>query len=179
MTDYFALLNQPRAAWLDPEQLREAFHAQTRQAHPDASGDDAAFAEVNQAYQVLREPKRRIQHLLALLGDLPAQQSAAIPPDIAELFPGVAALTRKADVVLEQSRSATSSLSRSLVRPELVRTREEVEQLRSELQAMVDRADEQLQSADHVSELRELYLRFSYLARWLSELEEKLLQLSA
>src|SRR3712207_5027846 len=102
MTDYFALLAQPRSPWLDPEQLKEAFHAKTREAHPDAYGaeasGDGAFAQVNAAYQVLRDPKRRLQHLLVLSGHAPGSRTSAIPRDLEELFPVVASLTRAADV---------------------------------------------------------------------------------
>ena len=40
MTDYFALLEQPRAPWLDPRGLKEAYHRQTLQTHPDTAAPD-------------------------------------------------------------------------------------------------------------------------------------------
>ena len=54
MTDYFALLGQPRAPWLDPAALKEAYHRQTLQSHPDTAtpGRESDFAGLNEAYQV-------------------------------------------------------------------------------------------------------------------------------
>jgi curved DNA-binding protein CbpA len=181
MTDYFALLDQPRSAWLDPEQLKQAFHAKTLRAHPDVqeeqTGDDA-FAELNKAYQVLRDPKRRLQHLLTLLDQLPGK-TAAIPREIEELFPAVAGLTRQADAVLQKLARSTSALGLSLVRAELVRTRQEVDGMLARLHQMHGAAAKELYevAADASETLQQLYLRFSYLTRWISELEEKKLNL--
>ena len=35
MTDYFALLNEPRRPWLDPEPLKDKFLALSATVHPD------------------------------------------------------------------------------------------------------------------------------------------------
>ena len=45
MTDYFALLDEARRPWLDPEKLKEKYFALSRVAAPDA--------ELNEAYRVL------------------------------------------------------------------------------------------------------------------------------
>lgn len=181
MTDYFALLAQPRSPWLDPEQLKEAFHAKTRHAHPDAqiagSGDE--FTELNHAYQVLRDPKRRLQHLLALGGETPATRSATIPREIEQLFPEVARLTSEADAVLKKLSASTSGLSLSLLRSELLGTRAKVEQMLGRLRGLYDAAEHDLRSsAAGPNALHDLYLRFSYLSRWIAELEEKLIRLA-
>jgi curved DNA-binding protein CbpA len=174
MTDYFALLDQPRAAWLDPEQLKDAFHARTLRLHPDASGDEGEFAQLNKAYQVLRDPKQRLQHLLALRGE--ATDSGAIPNEIAELFPLVADLTRQADVVITKLQEASSALTRSFLRPELLQTRGAVEEMIERIEQMLASANEQLHQDD--ADLRDLFSRFAYLTRWLGELKEKQLQVS-
>ena len=41
MIDYFALLDQPRAPWLDPDKLKDSYHQKTLQAHPDAQASRA------------------------------------------------------------------------------------------------------------------------------------------
>jgi curved DNA-binding protein CbpA len=77
MIDCFALLDQPRAPWLDLDELKEAYHKKTLRAHPDAQANrtdetDASFASLNEAYQVLQDPKRRLHHLLSLQGCAPS-----------------------------------------------------------------------------------------------------------
>ena len=54
MIDYFALLDQPQAPWLDLTELKDAYHKKTLQAHPDAQTNpseesDANFANLNEA----------------------------------------------------------------------------------------------------------------------------------
>lgn len=44
-------------------QLRTAYLLAARQTHPDSGGSVAAFAEVKQAYETLRDPARRSQWL--------------------------------------------------------------------------------------------------------------------
>ena len=183
MTDYFALLDQARAPWLDSEALKQVFHGRTRHAHPDtrtAHDGDAAFAQLNEAYQVLRDPKRRLQHLLSLRGETPASQGARIPADVERLFPAVAGLTRQADAVLAKIAASTSALSRSLAQPELLRTRADLEGMLDHVRELHRNAEEELRTVEEnaTARLQQLYLRFSYLGRWIAELEEKLLRLS-
>ena len=188
MTDYFALLNQPRRAWLDPDELKEAFHNKSRELHPDSgssSGAESDFVQLNEAHQVLREPKARIQHLLTLEGRAPARD-ACVPTDIADLFPTVASVTQDADALAQRMTAATNPLSRSLLKPQLIAVQNRIAETLQRMRELHDLADAELRRltnvelADeaHWSQLHELYLRFSYLGRWISELEEKQVRLA-
>src|SRR6185369_1231694 len=96
MTDYFALLEQARAPWLDPAALKEVFHRKTLEQHPDsARGGGNAFAEINEAYQVLQDPKRRLHHLLSLENQAPTANQA-VPADLEELFLQIGAVHQSA-----------------------------------------------------------------------------------
>ena len=35
MLDYFALLEEERRPWIDPEKIKETFHRLSREQHPD------------------------------------------------------------------------------------------------------------------------------------------------
>ena len=181
MTDYFSLLDQPRSPWLDPDELKQAFHAKSRELHPDvADASDAAFAQVNEAYQVLQDPKRRIQHLLALEGR-PLARDTSVPSDIAELFPIVADVTQRAEALVQKVEAATTPLSRSLLKPQLLDLQQRVAETLQRLAELRDAAEltlrqlsgRELQAETEWSQLHELYLRFSYLGRWIAQLEEQ------
>ncbi len=202
MTDYFALLDQPRSPWLDPEELKQAFHARTLQSHPDAqesgravsalnprgSGERHAstendFVQVNEAYQVLRDPKRRLQHLLALMGEMPSGGSTSVPPEIVEVFPSVASLTNDTEVLLRKLATATTPLSVALLRPKLLELRGAVREMLEQLGNMQASASVELRqiggvSPEETSTLQRLYLRFSYLTRWMAQLQERDLRLA-
>ncbi len=183
MTDYFVLLDQPRRAWLDPEVLKEIFHARTLRAHPDAqpSSDDGAFTQLNEAYQVLRDPKRRLQHLLALAGHLPSSSRRTVPRELEELFPLIADLTQEAEALLQQCASTTSALSRSLLKPQMIALTNRLEAGLQKLRGLEANSNARLRqiAESELAELEALYLEFSYLGKWITQLQERHLQLTS
>lgn len=191
MTDYFALLAQPRRPWVDPEKLKQAFHEKTLQAHPDANAGnedaDIAFTQINDAYQVLLDPKRRLHHLLALERKTPASGAAPIPCELEDLFPLVATLTQEAERLEQRAALTTNSLSRSLMKAEVMQTQGRIKDALATLRRMENESDEKLRAISDsgfedneagLSEVQNLYVRFSYLTRWIPQLEEKQTQLA-
>ncbi|MEK7139018.1 MAG: DnaJ domain-containing protein [Patescibacteria group bacterium] len=56
--DYYTILNVPRTA--SQEEIKKAYRKLAHQYHPDKKGgDEAKFKEVNEAYQVLSDPKKK------------------------------------------------------------------------------------------------------------------------
>jgi len=188
MTDYFALLDQPRRPWLDAEALKQAFHQKTLHQHPDAQSSavdgtnaEAAFALLNDAYQTLQDPKLRIQHLLALEGHAAASRFETVPGEIADLFPEIARATQDAARVVEKTTSASTALARSLLTSELVEIRDRLGALLTRLAGLHDSADAELQQVSATFaegdtskfyHLQRLYVRYSFLRRWIAQLEE-------
>ena len=174
MTDYFALLEQPRAPWLDPVALKEAFHRKTLQAHPDsAHGTQDAFAELNEAYRVLQDPKHRLYHLLSLKNQTPPANQTA-PADLEELFLEIGAQNQNASRLLEKIRVASNPLSKSVLRAEIVSTQQAVRSLSDKVQKLYAAAESRLQQTEtnQLDKLADLYQRFAYLGRWSAQLDE-------
>lgn len=89
MYDAFDRLGLPRRFFLDPGELARAYLARSRAVHPDyhlagPSADLGASLElsaaVNEAYNVLRDPFRRAEHLMALAGGPSASEQKQMPP---------------------------------------------------------------------------------------------------
>ena len=55
--DYYKTLGVPRTATSD--EIKKAFRKLARKHHPDAGGDEAKFKELNEAYEVLSDDKKR------------------------------------------------------------------------------------------------------------------------
>jgi len=55
--DYYKTLGVPRDA--SKEEIKKAFKKLARKHHPDAGGDEAKFKEINEAYEVLSDEKKR------------------------------------------------------------------------------------------------------------------------
>jgi curved DNA-binding protein CbpA len=188
MTDYFALLEQPRLPWLDPTALKEIFHQKTLEQHPDAggSGSEDRFAGLNEAYQTLQDPKRRLLHLLSLEERAPSANQA-VPAELQELFLGLGALKHRASSLLEKNRTASNALSKSLLKPETLALQKDLEAWREKIRMLLDTANEELREmnarwsldrSSQIARLSDLYLKFAYLGRWSEQLDETAFQLS-
>lgn len=89
MADHFERLGLPRRFSLDPAALEAAYLDRSRAVHPDfhqfGSGAEQTASEtmaaaVNEAYTTLKDPFRRAEHLLAMLGGPSAAEVKDIPP---------------------------------------------------------------------------------------------------
>jgi len=186
MTDHFAMLEQPRLPWLDREALKDVYHAKTLQTHPD-SGADAGFANLNEAYQVLQDPKRRLQHLLELHEAPHPAANQTVPADLQELFLQIGDLNQRIQPTLEKIRAASNELSRSLLKGGVLSMRKEIAGLREKVGSMSAAAEEHLKEinstwragpGEQIDVLQDLYLRFAYLGRWSEQLDELAFQVS-
>jgi curved DNA-binding protein CbpA len=194
MIDYFALLDQPHAPWLDPDRLKDTYYQKTLQAHPDAQttgsradAKDETFTSLNEAYQVLQDPKRRLHHLLSLEGAAPASTDQTVPQHLHDLFPVVGAVTQRASLLLEKIRATSNTLSRSLLKPEILEVQNEAREAREKIQNLSDASLAELRQINtawaknpeaQIKGLSNLYVRFAYLTRWSTQLDEITFQLS-
>jgi curved DNA-binding protein CbpA len=194
MIDYFALLDQPHAPWLDLDKLKDTYHQKTLQTHPDAQtsrpdadATDATFTSLNEAYQVLQDPKRRLYHLLSLEGSPPPSTEQTVPKQLHDLFPKVGALAQRAHLLLEKIRAMSNELSRSLLKTEILELESETKEIRETLQQLRDESLIELQAInaawsknrfEQVDSLSDLYYAFAYLTRWSTQLDEIQFQLS-
>ncbi len=203
MTDNFALLGEPRRPWLDAELLKEKFLARSAQLHPDrmhqspeAERNAAShqFAELNAAYNCLREPKDRLRHLLELeLGAKPAD-IRPVPEEMMTSLFEVGQLCKQADAFLVEYARVTSPIlkvqsfepaqewtARLNALQQKIRLRRD--ELLLELKGM-NAAWETAAAAGApraqlpLARLDEIYRLLGYLARWSGQLQERVVQLS-
>ena len=117
--DAFAVLDFPRAPWVDAEVLKERFHRLSAVRHPDApGGSDAAFSELNTAWQTLREPTNCLRHFLHLTAPDALATANETPADLGDLFMEIAGLKHAAQQFLAAREKAASPLARALVEPQ-------------------------------------------------------------
>jgi curved DNA-binding protein CbpA len=194
MIDYFALLDQPRAPWLDLEKLKEVYHRKTLVQHPDTQTPPqnivtpaAVFADLNEAYRVLRDPKLRVKHLLNLEGHGVGSRNQIIPQELYDLFPMIGALTQKNRQLLNEIQATSNPLSRALLKSRVLTAQNETDEMRRTIQNLTETATAQLQRinenwtkdpATQVPALSNLYSVFAYLNRWSTQLDEMIFQFS-
>jgi curved DNA-binding protein CbpA len=200
MTDNFTLLDELRRPWLDADLLKLKFLALASDAHPDrvhnASESEKTeatrrYAQLNEAYNCLAEPKLRLLHLLQLeLGAKP-KDIQTIPAALADLFAEVASSCRSADGFLAEKSKATSPLVQVQLFErgqdwvaKLNGLQRKLNELRENLNSELKSLDAQWISADVIArqkilpKLEELYRLFGYFNRWNNQIQERVVQLS-
>ena len=208
MIDCFELLGVPRRPWLDEEALKSRFLELSGPVHPDrihgapAAEREAAtskYADLNAAYNRLREPRDRLLHLLELESGASPGDIQRIPPGTMDLFVEIGQTCRDCDAFLA-SRSGSPPTSPML---KLKAMREgldwggRVDALRDQVLALRAQLTAELQAMNPVWEqapgggdaarrgalplerLEQIYRSMSYVARWMSQLDERRVQLAA
>jgi len=202
MPDYFALLHVPRQPWLDVEALKERFLALSVDVHPDRvhaaseterQAANERFAELNAAYNCLREPVARLRHLLELERGTKLASIERVPAGTMELFMQVGNLCRKVDAFLKEKDSVDSPLLKARIFESgldwmdklnalLAVIHQKEEQLNDDLKAMPPYSDEDQAANEEASlptsRIEEIYRMMSYYARWGAQIRERLVQLS-
>lgn len=189
MIDYFSLLQQPRRPWLNAEQLKEKYIQLTISMHPDRQTRPLPeqtptpdFANINNAFRVLVDPKARLQHLLKLEGI--ATNSDPVPETLGDVFLETGTLLQEIDLLI--SRTTANTLSKALRQPEILEARKLAADLLDKLQGIYHCALEELQKLDQLwtsthqiaPELSAVFAKLAYLTRWIAQLEERQFQLS-
>ena len=201
MTDFFALLDEERRPWLDPETLKQKFVTLSAAMHPDKihSATETAkaeaakkFATFNTAHQSLSDPKSRLLHLLELEAGARPKDIQVIPAGLADLFAEIAAVCRQADAVLAGKNENSSPLLAvrwfERAQGELDRldaAQNKLRPLREQVDRRLKELDERWVAADRTGRssllpaLEELYRLFSYFNRWDRQIQERRIQLTA
>ena len=196
MTDHFALLNEPRRPWLDAEALKAKFLTRSAEVHPDrvhqsSEADKLAanqrYTELNAAYNCLREPRHRIRHLLELeLGAKPSDLTN-VPDDLMEVFFSVGKSFREVDALLAEKARATSPLLQVQIFERGQDWVEKLGALREKISVRRELLVGELQAVDAGWEaavlkptdaLLRIWRLLSFYDRWLTQIQERVVQLS-
>ena len=200
MFDCFSVLGEPRRPWLDPEALKERFHALSSEAHPDrVHGASEAerraanerYTALNAAYQCLREPRQRLAHLIELERGVRPGAIQTFPSDLMALFLEVGARLKEADRLLAEKSALTSPLLKVQLFSRVQELGEHLSQLHQSLADRQAALENELRDVDRewcaagagaraqeLGRLEEIYRRLSYFSRWQGQLQERILQLT-
>jgi DnaJ-domain-containing protein 1 len=184
VTDHFARLALPPSAWLDPDALKEKFLTRSAELHPDKADDKAAaeleFQALNGSYQILRNSRARLLHLLDLLGLGRPEHVQAIPPLALDLFSTIAELTRASDALLKEKTSANSPMLKVQWFEKALPCIDRLQALQNEIKQRINRIEAQLQqlppnapALSISSILSEAAAALGFLERWHAQLQER------
>ena len=186
----FALFDLEPAPGLDVAALKERFARDTAGTHPDkfaqAAESERATAEVrytalNQAYQTLIDPRARLLALYELTKGEKPRDIQRIPPGTMDLFKEVGELCRTLDEYLEKKKAATNRLEKAALMGEELTLQDALTELRVKLEAFAATVEGEVTALDakwraggkDVNALEAVYRKYSYVARWRQQLEER------
>ncbi len=205
MTDAFALLSEPRRPWLDAEALKGRFLPLSTAVHPDrvhsaSEAEKAAantrYAELNAAYNTLREPRDRLLHLLELEAGGKPRDVQRIPPGTMDLFVEVGQSCRDADEFLKRKSAAESPMLKLCLMQEGLDWLDRLQALQGRVNAKRDEFIIELRQLNAAWEaapaigsperlgalpldrLEQIYRAMSYVARWTEQVQERIVQLA-
>jgi curved DNA-binding protein CbpA len=190
MMDAFERLGLERRAVLDEEELKAAWIEQGRAVHPDQAGGDAMLsAEVNAAYEVLREPETRLKHLLEVEYPEAAAVWATVPmeEELMQVFMKLGPVLQRVEVFAKKKAAATSALAEALLMGEQMRVQEELEERMEELGALREGLEAGLVEVDvlrgggdagkAMEAMRVLRAKSAYVGKWQRQGREALMKL--
>jgi curved DNA-binding protein CbpA len=202
MTDYFALLGQPRRPWLEPVEIQKAFVTAAHECHPDRlhgatdeerGGAQTRYTALNQACRCLGKPHTRLRHLIELERGRKVSDLHEMAPELMALFGEVGGVCRNADRFLSERNAVQSPLLKVALLERGETLREQLESVRHKVQAEVTTMETRLKALDRawveatsavererlLKDLEGLFRLFSFHDRWLSQLQTRWLQLVA
>ncbi len=148
--DYFELLGMARQYEIDLEKLRGNFLALNRRIHPDffsTEGDDVQTAsmriaaQINSAYETLRDPIQRAEYILHICGGPSSSQDKSVP---AELL-GTVMMIRDD---IEEAKQSGDQAALQALRQRIAARRQEVMGRIRALAATVCETDGQIEQAE-------------------------------
>jgi curved DNA-binding protein CbpA len=192
--DPFALFQLEPGPALDAARLKEHFVRATAGAHPDKFQQapeaerlaaETRYADLNRAHQVLSDPRQRLLALYELATGGKPHDVQRIPPGTMDLFIEVGQACRDLDAFLEQKRSASGALARAALAGDEMALQETLMQLGGKLENLAATLEKELAALDvrwragdrDVAALEAIYRKYSYLARWREQLQERELAL--
>lgn len=205
MIDAFALLSEPRRPWLDADALKSRFLPLSSEVHPDrvhsaSEAEKAAansrYAELNAAYNTLREPRDRLLHLLELESGGKPRDVQRIPPGTMDLFVEVGQSCRDADGYLQRKSQSESPMLKLRLMQEGLDWLDRLQGLLTRVHAKRDEFIAELRDLNAAWEaapavgtserpaalplerLEQIYRGMSYVARWSEQVQERIVQLA-
>jgi curved DNA-binding protein CbpA len=186
----FAVFDLDPAPALDADALKERFSKATAEQHPDKfqqAGEterveaETRYAALNRAYQTLVDPRARLLALYELTNGEKPRDVQRIPPGTMDLFVEVGQACRSLDEFLERKRAATGRLEKAGLAGEeltlqdgLITLRGKLETLGTTLEGDLEKLDARWRTGERdLAALETVYRKYSYLARWRQQLEER------
>jgi curved DNA-binding protein CbpA len=137
MNNAFETLGIKPGLTFSDDELRSAFREAGKLAHPDAGGDEAEFARLREAFEIISSPSRRLKHWLELRGS-PSDPRGAVGPSLMDLFSLIGETSQQAESVIRRRDETKSALGMALLENDTQLCREDVEKAIQQVETAIN-----------------------------------------
>ena len=177
---------------IDLDALKERFLAQCAAQHPDKAADKSTaegdFQELNRAYNVLRNSRERLLHLLELSGGSGQQQIQEVPPVALEFFSDIAACMKRADALLKEKNGSNSPMLKVQLMQKGLEEIDAMQSLQGRISSSIKAVEDSLldlngewsrvPSEAAMKRAREAAAALGFLERWNAQLQQRIGELT-
>lgn len=183
----FGLESRP---WIDLEGLKETFLKLSAETHPDKvtpaekSSSERQFRELNESYNVLRNTRARLLHLMELSGLPKQEQVQDVPASALELFPVIASATKRADALIREKAAAGSPMLKVQLMERGLQEIETLQELQGRIRESIRQIEDTLKalasgwspppSTSALKRVQQAATALGFLERWNSQLQERI-----
>ena len=114
------------------EEIREAFRVRAAAAHPDGGGEEAEFAALREARELLESPAKRLREWLRVQGSA-VDERGTIGAELMDFFQKVAETGARAEAAIKAGEAAQSALAKGMAQVRFISERESVKNLLTEI----------------------------------------------
>jgi DnaJ-domain-containing protein 1 len=178
---------EPRP-WIDLEILKEKFLQFSAAVHPDKAdpagkhSSERQFQELNESYNILRNTRARLLHLLELSGAPKQEHVQNVPSDTLELFPAIASATNRADTLLREKTAIDSPMLKVQVMERAMEQIEALQEVQAQIAERIRSIEASLRnlpwstapSADAQLQVRGAAAALGFFERWNAQLQDRI-----
>lgn len=167
----FAIFHIAPSVRIERENLEASYKSLLAEHHPDQGGDKGTFDQVNQAYQILSSPAKRLKSYLEQEG-IPHDPRGTVGNELMDLFMQVASLVQSTEAFIRKKNAAQSALAKALLEPESMATQSKISKLINEIETAESVQLTSLEGQLTPAQISQIARNLAFLEKWRAQLQQ-------
>ena len=167
----FAIFNIAPSAHLDLSEIEDQYKQLAANHHPDKGGDKDTFDEINQAYQILTSPAKRLKSYLSAM-EIEHDPRGTVGNELMDLFMQVASLVQSSEAFIRKKQAAQSALAKALLEPESMSTQSQISKLINQIESAEADQLSALEQDNTGPQLSQIARNLAFLEKWRAQLQQ-------
>ncbi len=167
----FSIFQISPSVSLELDTLEANYKSLLAEHHPDHGGDKDTFDQINQAYQILSSPAKRLKSYLELEG-IQHDPRGTVGNELMDLFMKVASLIQASEAFIRKKNDARSALAKALLEPESMATQGKISKLINEIETAESLQVTALEGQLTPAQVSQIARNLAFLEKWRAQLQQ-------